>query len=93
MDFGLLLLIAVLQGADVYSTTLVLSRGGVELNPVIAWLQSKVGKGWIYVKIGVILLLSALLTSIGLTLPLLIVAGISLATVINNVVELHKGPK
>ncbi|MFP8968558.1 DUF5658 family protein [Pokkaliibacter sp. CJK22405] len=54
---GLLLL---LQLLDVYTTRRILSAGGVERNPVIAWLMLRTGKAWPYWKCLPTLLLIAL---------------------------------
>ena len=41
----------VLQILDIVSTHLALSVGAREKNPLIAWLQDKLGFGWVFVKI------------------------------------------
>lgn len=43
MSIALLWIFAGLQFADAYTTMKILSKGGVELNPVMAWIFKKAG--------------------------------------------------
>ncbi len=47
-----LILFALAQLADVWTTERVLAAGGRELNPVIRFFMDKLGRGWIAVKLG-----------------------------------------
>lgn len=42
-DTGALILFALLQVADIFTTWKVLSQGGRELNPVMAWVMGRLG--------------------------------------------------
>ena len=42
----------VLQVLDVYTTNKVINQGGVESNPIMAWIMSKLGKSWLVAKFG-----------------------------------------
>jgi hypothetical protein len=80
----LLAAIALLQMGDVITTNCVLSLGGHEGNPLIAWTQVNLGNAWVIPKMliaaGVILIVSRARTA----KPAIFIAGFYLLVIMNN---------
>ena len=73
----------VAQLLDVHSTSRVLSRGGVELNPVARWLLNRVGM-WPVAMAKLGLAVALVWATYPLLWPGLIMAGIFMAVALNN---------
>jgi Domain of unknown function (DUF5658) len=54
--------LALAQVGDVFTTNAVLELGGGEANPIMAWLQSSLGAGWVVPKLAATALLMFLLS-------------------------------
>ena len=95
---GLSILFIILNIIDVILTNKILLKGGLELNPIIKWLMSKVGDRWGYYKIFFITILC--LSGVyyihsdfsKLTIIILIIINIGYSYIIwNNWKESRKG--
>lgn len=51
----LLILLVLLQVADIWTTHRVLERGGYEANPLVAWMMRRFGRLWWAPKVGLVL--------------------------------------
>lgn len=55
LKVALLATLALAQIADLWTTNAMLHIGGMEANPVMAWLQHELGSGWAVPKLGIAL--------------------------------------
>jgi hypothetical protein len=77
-------LFAAAQLADVITTKRLLSQGGRELNPVVAFFMSKMGKAWWVAKGGIALIAAGLMHWAGYPLGILALAVLTGAVAANN---------
>lgn len=91
MKEGLLIVFAVLQALDAYTTLQILAKGGKELNPVMNWVFDKLGivNGVVMVKCFIILLFLWAIDLIPVWVFILMI-GIYSFVVAHNLRQLYK---
>ena len=83
-DLVALAILAALQVADIRTTRAVLARGGVEKNPVVAWLMERFGPLWWAPKLAVAALGAGLIVLSGATWALWPLNAVYVAIVLWN---------
>ena len=79
-----LLVFALAQIADVYTTLRVLKLGGVELNPIVRFFMDRFGIGWAFIKLAIAMGGIYLIYTYGSTWMVWILAGLIGAAAANN---------
>lgn len=94
MAMLLLVTLALLQAADVWTTRRVLAAGGREANPAMAWAMARLGRWWWAPKVVLVLGAAgaaALLWPDAATLGLVLACGIYVFVVGHNLRQMTKG--
>jgi len=80
----LLILFIIAQFADILTTLNGMANGAREVNPLLAWIMDRVGKGWVLLKLLVALPVAGYLWHSDQFIILVIVTVATLAVALNN---------
>lgn len=76
--------------ADIYTTSRILERGGVELNPIVGWLIKKLGLKWgLRVRLPIQLLGLIILLKTNL-IVISFIAFVYFLVILNNTIHLNR---
>jgi hypothetical protein len=84
----LLLTFVIIEGADAWTTNILLSHGGGELNPFMALFQTSMGNLWVIPKMGLALVVASLLSRSKKPLHIAGVVAFCATAVVNNFIAI-----